>query len=440
MSKRKLFENIFSLGLVQVANYLVPLFSVPIISRIIGPAHFGILYFATAFVSYFSLFIGYGFDLTATRKISRDPEDAQTRNRVFSETLWAQGLLFLISTLVFLMLMLQAPILKSRALVISFSYLSCLSTLLTQNWLFQAMQDLKKVALLNLAGKLLFTVAVLTAVRRSQDYIWQPLIASLASLAVAACSLTWAINRYRLKLLRIPLWRSFQLLWAEKTVFISLAVISLYTTTNTLILALFRDPVQVGFFGAGEKIIQVVAAIVWLPLNLSLFPFVGKAFGLSFQNGIGVIRKLIPLVAWTTFLIGAGTWILAPYIIYLIYGAAFGPALAALRIMAFLPMIIALSNILGTQVMLNLNLDRPFLVMTLLGAMAGLGLNFLLVPRYGFRGTAWSWMLTECLITLFSYILLRLKGVEALQAGYFSPAYLIAWIRSGITRIKPRQQ
>src|SRR3569832_713296 len=94
IAAKRLTKNVLSLTLVQIANYVFPVISVPIISRIIGPGKFGLLNFAGAFVLYFVLLVAYGFDYTATRKISRDPDNEQNRNTVFSEVFYTQCLLF----------------------------------------------------------------------------------------------------------------------------------------------------------------------------------------------------------------------------------------------------------------------------------------------------------------------------------------------------------
>src|SRR5215831_3436855 len=214
--KKGLIRNIASLGVVQIANYVFPLISVPVISRIIGPEKFGVINFAAAFIAYFIFFIGYGFDLSATRKIAHDPDNAENRNRVFSEVFFSQCILLFISIIIFAILLNVVPQLQTEKEVAVFSFLICFSTLITQNWLFQAMQDLSKVAWFNLISKILFTIAVLVVIRERSDYIWQPLILSISQITVSVISFTWAVKKYNIKLQRVSLRNCFALLWNEK--------------------------------------------------------------------------------------------------------------------------------------------------------------------------------------------------------------------------------
>ena len=69
-SKKGVLKNVFSLGVVQLCNYVFPFITVPIVSRIIGPDKFGVINFAAVFMTYFTLLINFGFDLSATRAIT----------------------------------------------------------------------------------------------------------------------------------------------------------------------------------------------------------------------------------------------------------------------------------------------------------------------------------------------------------------------------------
>ena len=283
--KNKLSKSFFSLSLVQIANNVLPLITVPYISRIFGPEKFGIINFAASFVAYFVLFISYGFDLSATRKISQDPTNKEHRSLVFCEVLYAQTILFLFSVVVFGILLFAMPQFHDNKQVVIYSFLICVSALFTQNWLFMAMQDLSKVALFNFISKLLFTFLIFFVVKKNSDYIYQPLLIGIIQIAVALLSFFWAVNRYAIKLIKVPIIRCFAYLWEEKTIFLSLVVGSLYTNSNMFILGVYQGNVEVGYYAAGLRFISIIQTILSTPLSQALYPFIGKAFGESKEKG-----------------------------------------------------------------------------------------------------------------------------------------------------------
>ncbi|SKC18962.1 flippase [Dyadobacter psychrophilus] len=418
-SEKQLTRNILSLTLVQIANYGMPLISVPIISRIIGPEKFGIINFSAAFVTYFTLLISYGFDLTATRKIAKDPYNEDNRSTVFSEVFCTQLLLLLLATCIFLILVFTVPRLQIDRKIITFSFILCISTVFTQNWLFQAMQDLSRVALFNLVSKVLFTMTILLLIKRSDDYIWQPLLIGIIQTFVSLTSFLWAIKVYKIKLTRVPLARCLQLLWEEKTVFFSLVVVNLYTTTNTFILGLYQSAEQTGFYTAGQRLILIAQSILTLPLTQAFYPFIGKAFRDDRQQGLRVTQKILPLIIIFTGVATIVMILLGPLVIRSFYGHKFEAAVPVFQILAMIPLCIAVSNVFGIQIMLNLGLDRFFLRITSVGALLSILLNVFMIRQWGYIGTSFNWLLTEVFILISMYVVLLRQGINPVELHYF---------------------
>ncbi len=65
-----LLHDIASIYGVQFANYVLPLVTVPYLSRVLGPASWGLLAMAQAFAMYGSLIVEYGFIYSGTRRIA----------------------------------------------------------------------------------------------------------------------------------------------------------------------------------------------------------------------------------------------------------------------------------------------------------------------------------------------------------------------------------
>lgn len=68
-------KNVLYMASVQVANYIFPLITIPIVSRVFGPGNIGVINYVAAIVGYFSLFVNYSFNYTAVRWLTRKPQD-----------------------------------------------------------------------------------------------------------------------------------------------------------------------------------------------------------------------------------------------------------------------------------------------------------------------------------------------------------------------------
>lgn len=437
-AKKGVIKNVFSLGIVQVANYVFPFITVPIVSRIIGPDKLGVINFASAFMAYFTILINFGFDLSATRAIAAQRDNTAERTRIFNEVVSAKLLLFALSVVLFIASLFLFPQLRSEKQVAIYSFLLCFSWVITPNWLYQGMQELSRIAAFNLITKVLFTVVILLVVRHKEDYIWQPLAISIAQIIVGVFSFIYAIRRYRIHLGLSTFDQVVKLLWSERIIFFSMVVVNLYTTTNIVLLGFFQQPEEVGYYTAGWKLITIIQSLIAIPLSQALFPFIGTAFAKSRESGLKIVNQLFPVV---TFLTGGASlilFLLGPLTIQVIYGNKFAPSIDVFRILAFVPMIISWSNLLGIQTMINLKMDKEFFRITAAGAVLSVLLNLVLVTRFGFMGTAWCWLLTEIFIAACMYLVLSRKGIRVIERRYFAPGHFIEYLKPLIVTVKQR--
>lgn len=424
-----LFRNFFSQSLLQVANNLLPIISIPIIVRIIGPDKFGVINFATVVMSYFILLTNYGFDLTATRAIAIKKNDLAARSEIFNTVLYAKLFLFLISLITFCFLLYTMPQLYLEKKVAIYSFLIVFSFVLTPTWLYQGMQQLYNIAIFNFITKLLFTIAVLFVIREKQDYVWQPFMISVAHILVGICAFFWAVKKYSINIFYVPFKKVLHHLWEERTIFFSFVSINVYLNASQLILGLVQTTTDVAYFSASFRMVNIMHTIVTIPLGMSLFPFIGESFGRSKEEGLERVQMTAPFIVYLTVIMGIGVWLMAPYIILIFYGEAFRPSISILRILCFLPVALGVSNLMGVQTMVNLRLDKPYSRIIIIGSVFGVVINLWLAKAYSYIGGAWALLFTEILLAVLMWFYLDKNKMKVLSIDYFRPKYIVDTVR-----------
>ncbi len=418
-NRRILFTNLFSLSGIQAVNYIIPVLVIPYVVRIIGPDYYGLVNFAQAFVLYFVLIVNYGFDFSATREISVNRENKEKLSVIFSSVMLAKAALFLISLMIFLPLIILVPKFNHDIELFIFAYLMIIGNIFLPIWLFQGLEKLARLSVFNLIIKTVYAVSIFFFIKEKEDFLLIPLILSVSQVAVGAAAFLYSIKVFNISLLFPGIEEIKRTLKDGWNLFLSAVSINLYTTSNIVILGLFSTNLSVGYFSASNKIISVVQALLLGPMNQAFFPRISSIINHSRSEGIAFLKKLTFAAGVILLITSVSIFIFSDLIIRIIFGSKFTDAAVCLRIMAFLPFIIGLSNVFGVQGMLNLKMDKQFLLLTFIGALISIVLNLILVPVYYENGTAVSWLITEIFITVSFFVVLLKKRINLFDWKYF---------------------
>lgn len=425
-----LLKNIASLGIVQIVNYVFPLLTIPFVSRILGPSGLGSINYITAFVGYFTLIVGYGFDLTATRKIATDPNNVRNRNSVFSLVFLSRFYLFILSSIIFLICLFFIEKLQENILLCLVIYINTLAVLIAPQFIFQGLQKLTIYSYTNIIRGVLSTTLIFLLIRRPDDYIVYASIGVILNLLNSIFLLIYAWIKFDLKFQLFSFKSCYKLIYSERLIFFSSVIFSLYTSTNIVILGFYETPEKVGYYTIALGLINIIQSVINIPLSTSLYPFIGNSFSKDINLGIEQLKKIVPIVFYITFIGGVLLFILSPLIVQIIYGSKFEQAIPCIMILCFLPLISSIASLLGVQTMLNLKMDKQFVKITFNAAVISIVLNFLLGYYFSYIGTAFSYLITELFILLSLLYFLNSLNIKIFDIKYFSIKSILFLIKS----------
>jgi PST family polysaccharide transporter len=117
------------------------------------------------------------------------------------------------------------------------------------------------------------------------------------------------------------------------------------------------------------------------------------------------MRRLFSLMWWTMIPLSALVAVLAPFIVSLLYGPAYAASSPMLSVHVFASVPIAL-GVAQSVWIVNEQRNMIALHRTLLGVACNVGLNLLLIPRYGGLGAAVATVAAQTVAALGSNVLL----------------------------------
>ena len=408
---KTILENMLSLTGLQFASYILPLITLPYLTWILGPELFGLTQYAISLITYFQFFTDYGFNLSATRELAIVKEDNEKVSRIFNSVMFIKILLCIVSFIITLILITFISKFNKDAIVYLLTFGMVIGYILFPTWLFQGMEYMKYTSMLNILGKVIFTVLIFLLIHKADDYILVPIINSLGLIVVGVIGLYIAITTFNIK---IEMPTREDIIYHLKEgwhVFISTIAINMYTTTNTFLLGLLTNNTLVGYYSIAEKMIMAVNGLL-NPISQALYPYISRSVNDDKKTSIIFIRKLTKLMAVIGAILSIGLLVFSKTIVLTLFGPEYSSSIILLQIMSIIPLAVSLSPIFGIETMLTFNYKRAFTRIVMLGGLLDITLSIILIHFFNEVGTAISFAITEIFITIAMFLFLQNKGIK----------------------------
>src|SRR5207342_3266640 len=140
--------NFLSLVVLQGVTYVLPLITVPYLFRTLSVEKYGLVNFANAFIQYFIVFTDFGYNLSATKLIAENRDDASKLSRIFNRVMFSKLLLLLIGLLVMAIIVLCFPKFSSDKSLYIYTYGMVVGNVLFPVWFFMGMEKMKFITII----------------------------------------------------------------------------------------------------------------------------------------------------------------------------------------------------------------------------------------------------------------------------------------------------
>ncbi len=408
---KRILENMVSLTGLQFASYILPLITLPYLTWILGPDKFGLTQYAISLITYFQYFTDYGFNLSATREISLIQDNRKKVSAIFNSVMVIKIGLTIISFIIVLLIITLIPKFNKDAMVYLLTFGIVIGNMLFPTWLFQGMERMKYTTILNITGKVLFTVLIFVFIHTQQDYILVPIINSLGFLVVGILGIITAVKQFDIEFKMPTLTEITYHLKEGWHVFISTIAINMYTTTNTFLLGLLTNNTLVGYYSIAEKIVLAINGLL-SPISQSLYPYISRKTNSNKKESIFFIRKITKIMALIGLLLSIMLFIFAKPIIIILFGTAYTHSVTILQILSFIPLIVALSTVFGIETMLTFNYKKAFTSILVMAGILDIILGIILIILMKEIGIAISFVISELFVTVSMFIFLQKKGIK----------------------------
>jgi PST family polysaccharide transporter len=386
-------RNVISLYWLQIAQFIVPIVTLPYMARVLNPAAFGLVVFTQGFAFVLIMFIDWGFGFTGTRSIAENQGNRDGLSKVVQRVRGGQLLLAAASLPVTVAGMLFVTKLNHHPGFVMMAWVAAVATALVPVWFFVGLERPQQLARIQIALRALGAVLTLLLVKDPED-AW-----IVMALFAAASLVGWVVGdvmMYRQVAFRRPHVReSLAEIRHATTLFLGMIGVALYGTFNVLILGVLRDNADVAHFGAAERVVRVSLSMLG-PIGTAVLP---RLIALQAAGRRERARTLLVVMAAASavpvLMLSAAFALFAPTIIRIIYGDPFVDASAPiLRVLALMLPICLIGVSFGTW-LITQHRDRVCTIIVLTAGAFNIALGSVLTLSSGPRGMAWSVVAAE---------------------------------------------
>lgn len=410
MRKNSVLKNVTALGVMQIANYALPLITLPYLVKVLGPEKFGLLAFVQAFITYFVILTDYGFNLSATKAVSENCDDYIVLSRIASSVMIIKTILMTLGLIIMTLMLAIIPTWRENWELFFLFYLMSIGSLMFPIWLFQGIEKMSFIMTINIAARSITTVAIFIFVHNTSDYKIAAGIQASTLVIAGIISLILLPSVIKIG------WRWPGLGSLKETlnegwhVFLATGGASLFNNSNVFIIGLLTTPTIVGYFAAAEKLVKAVVGLN-APITQAVFPHIARLQKTNEGSMMIFTAKLIKYQAGVMLLASAILFLTAEQLTTLLFGTEFKSSILFIQILSALPLLTALSDILGNQIMLNNGMQKQFATSLISSGIINLILMTTLIQSIGGIGAPISILITEIILLSIRARYLSNKGI-----------------------------
>lgn len=391
----KVAKNYFYNLSYQILVLIVPLITTPYVARVLGAKGVGTFSYTNSIVQYFVLFGCVGLNLYGQREVAYVEHEKTKRDKVFWELVILRIITVSISLFVYLLSLASHGAYAFLFLIMS---LDVLASMVDISWFFQGIEDFKKIVVRNFIVKITGVVLIFLFVKSSDD-LYLYVICQSATLLLGNLSM-WVyipklVGKVQVRQLNIK-----KHIKPTLVLFLPQIATSVYTVLDKTMIGLLTGiEEEVAYYEQGQKIVKIAMTLV-TSLGTVMMPRIANLFK---QNQLKQVRehllKSFRFVFFLSFPMMFGLMAISCNLVPWFFGSGYDKVVPNMMVISPILVIIALSNIMGTQYLLPIGRQKEYTFSVVVGCVVNFSMNLLLIPHLLSIGAAIATVIAESSVT-----------------------------------------
>ncbi len=394
MKDKKLTWNLIYSIFYQVLLIITPILTAPYIARVLGAANTGIYSYTYSVAHYFVLFAMLGLANYGTRTIAMVSKSKEDRSKTFWEIYSMQLATAFLSSVVYIIYLFVSDVDNKPIALIQGLYVA--SAIFDISWFYQGIAEFKTTVTRSVVVKVVTIILIFVFVRAKED-LWKYSLIMCGGMLGSQIALWIPLNNY-ISFSRPSISRIKRHIKPNLLLFSSVIAVSVYKIMSKILLGIFSDYEQVGFYENAEKITNLPMGIVAAVGTVMLSKMSSIASNNNEDSAVQTIGlTLKPMMAFSIG-ISFGLYAVGEEFAVFFFGQEFALTGVLLKYLGLVTVFLSWGNVIRTQYLMPKKEDKLVTKSVFIGAGINLVLNFILLRFLGALGAVLSTLATEFVV------------------------------------------
>ena len=380
----------------QITAILLPLITMPYVSRVLGPQGVGTNSLTNANTQYFMLLGTLGITMYSTKKIATVRETRRKLRQTFWEIFSIQFIGCMISYIIFVLVL---GIRSSLGLYYMLQGFFILSSAIDISWYFVGIEDFKNASIRSFLVKIISVFLIFIFVKDSND-LWQYILINSLTMFIGQFVMWIYVDKSTFSFKSLDKLKLRRHITPILVLFIPQVATQIYTVLDKTMLGVFSPTVEVGYYDQSQKIVRILLTIL-TSLGTVMMPRIASLISKNQHDIVkNTLKKSFTIISFLAIPIAFGIMGVSDRFIPMFFGYEYLSVIPLLKISSILVIIIGLGNVFGTQYMIAVGKNKEYTISVCVGAAVNFILNLILIPKFSALGAVIATVSAELSIAL----------------------------------------
>ena len=391
---KKTLQNLVYQVIFQFSKIVIPLITVPIVSRALGPNGVGIYNYTNSVAQYVIILANLGIVLYGNRVIAQNRDSFEQRSKIF----WELAILKILLTLSCLFFYLFFVSFLNDRIYFYIQGISILAVLFDISWFFMGLEDFRKVTMSSLLFQVIGLISIVMFVKTPSDlslYIFIQCSSLLFGQFFA-----WIFLKNKIRFIVPKPKNMFIHLKASLPYFVPQVAVLLYTNLNKTILGIYTTNSDVAYYSNAQTINTMIISLV-TTIDTVLLP---RMTYLSLKNQKSKILEIMSVSIHLQFFVSIPAFIgliaITPNMVPWFFGNKFLFLVKLIPLFAPLIFFVPLGMAISRQYLLPTGKINAYNNSVITGALISIVINILLIKPLGIYSAVIATISSEIFVCL----------------------------------------